>query len=206
MYLGGNTRGREPESKMSGRKGKLFIISAPSGCGKTTLCRRLLKRTPGMARSVSYTTRPPRKGETNGRDYIFVSKARFDKEKTAGGFLEWARNFGYYYGTPKKRVRGFLERGRDVLLAIDVKGAMKVKKARPGGVFIFILPPSVADLKKRLKQRKTDNSSEISKRIKVARRELAYAPRYDYCVINDNLARAAEKLARIVAAERNRNR
>lgn len=184
------------------KQGKLFIISAPSGCGKTTLCKRFVGRVPRIVRSVSLTTRPPRKGERDGRDYIFVTKKEFERQKKGKNLLEWAINFGYYYGTPKDRVLGLLGRGADVILAIDVKGAMKVKKLYPKGVFIFISPPSMSELRKRLRKRKTDGRPEISRRMKVAKRELLYLPRYTYSVVNDNLKKAVDKLEAIVLAER----
>jgi len=187
---------------MPARKGRLFIISAPSGCGKTTLCDRLLRKMPRMVRSVSLTTRPPRKGESNGRDYIFVTQREFRKRIAKGGLLEWAKNFGYYYGTPKRRVETLLSDGVDVILAIDVKGAMKIKRCLGKGVYIFILPPSLSDLQKRLRRRRTDDKREISKRMKIARRELTYARRYDYVIVNDNLDRATRELEAIVTAER----
>ena len=189
---------------MAKRTGKLFIISAPSGCGKTTLCRMLISRLPRIARSVSLTTRPPRRGEKNGRDYLFVTEKEFKRERKKG-LLEWAKNFGDYYGTPRERVLRLLARGIDVILAIDVKGAMKVKRSYPDGVFIFILPPSLSELRKRLRRRKTDGRSEISKRIKAARKELSYLPRYTYSVVNDNLKKAADRLAAIIIAERRRH-
>jgi guanylate kinase len=190
------------EVKMSKREGRLFVISAPSGSGKTTLCERLIKKVPGIIRSVSLTTRQPRKGEVNGRDYIFVTKEEFDRQKRVKGLLEWARNFGYYYGTPKAKVLKLLANGTDVVLAIDVKGAMKVKRLYSKGVFIFILPPSMAELKNRLRKRKTDDSLEISKRMRIAKRELLYLSKYTYAVVNDNLKEATEKLKAIIIAER----
>ena len=184
------------------RKGKLFIISAPSGCGKTTLCKMLINRVPHLVRSISLTTRPRRRDEKSGRDYIFVTKEKFERQKRRKNLLEWAKNFGYYYGTPKDRVVKLLGRGTDVVLAIDVKGAMKVKKLYPKGAFIFISPPSMSELRKRLRKRKTDGHLEISRRMKVAKRELSYLPRYTYSVVNDNLKKAADKLEAIVLAER----
>jgi len=180
------------------RKGRLFIISAPSGCGKTTLCEKLLKKMPGVIRSVSFTTRLPRKGEKNGRDYFFVTKKEFEKKIKRNNLLEWARNFGYYYGTPKDKILRLLDRGVDVILAIDVKGAMKVKKLYPDEVFIFILPPSISGLRSRLKRRRTDNSLGISMRIKIARKEISYA----HTLVNDDLKTAVNTLEAIIIAER----
>ncbi|MEA3305605.1 MAG: guanylate kinase [Candidatus Omnitrophota bacterium] len=186
------------------KKGKLFIISAPSGSGKTTLCGRLIKSARGMARSVSMTTRPPRQGEKSGKDYIFVTKKEFEKYIKSNSLLEWVRNFGYYYGTPKDKVLKLLAKGKNVILAIDVKGAMKIKRLRPESVLIFIVPPSIAELKKRLKRRKADSRGEISGRIKIAKRELSYLPRYTYSVVNNDIEEAAGKLKAIIIAERHR--
>lgn len=188
------------------RRGILFIISAPSGTGKTTLCELLKKRVPRLARSVSVTTRPPRRGEINGRDYIFLTRKEFEKRKRSGGLLEWARNFGRYYGTPRDKVLKLLKSGKDVILAIDVKGAMKVKRLYPGGVFIFIVPPSLDELKKRLKRRGTDGIKEIKKRIEIARKEMACLPMYDYAVVNESVNKAAARLETIVKSERRKIR
>lgn len=184
------------------RKGQLFIISAPSGSGKTTLCELLVKEVPRLVRSVSLTTRPPRRGETDGKDYIFVSEKEFRKKIENGSLLEWAKNFGYYYGTPKDETDRLLLSGSDVILAIDVKGAMKVKKLRPDSVFIFILPPSLEELEKRLKRRGTDNGAEIKTRMRIAKEELSYLPMYNYSVVNDSIKNAMAELTGIIKAER----
>ncbi|MDP3788843.1 MAG: guanylate kinase [Candidatus Omnitrophota bacterium] len=184
------------------KKGTLFIISAPSGSGKTTLCELLVKRMPRLARSVSLTTRLPRRGEKNGKDYIFVTGKKFREKIKSGALLEWARNFGYYYGTPKDKVKKLLLGGTDVILAIDVKGAMKVRKLYPDSIFIFILPPSLEELKKRLKQRGTDNGTEIKTRIAIAKKEISYLPVYNYSVINDSIKHAMAELGCIIKAER----
>ena len=187
---------------MARKKSKLFIISAPSGCGKTTLCEIVVRRMPDIVRSVSLTTRSPRRGERDNRDYIFVSRDIFRREIKKNNILEWAINFGHYYGTPRRRVLALLKKGKDVILAIDVKGAMKVKRRYPKSVLVFIAPPSISELMKRLKKRRTDNRIEIARRIKIARRELRYLPRYDYVVINDNIKDAAHRLQAIILAER----
>lgn len=191
---------------MAKRKARLFIISAPSGSGKTTLCEELVRRMPRIRRSISLTTRLPRRGEKKGRDYIFVTKEEFEREKKKKNLLEWARNFGHYYGTPKDKVLGLLRRGTDVVLAIDVKGTMKIKRLFPEGVFIFVLPPSMGELENRLRKRKTDEGIEISNRMRIARKELSYLPRYTYSVVNDNLNKAVERLKAIITAERCRIR
>lgn len=184
------------------KKGRIFIISAPSGCGKTTLCRKLLKSAPWLNRSVSVTTRPQRSGEVNGRDYYFISKANFKKWIGQNRFLEWTRTYGWYYGTPKKPVSDLLKRGRDVLLSIDVKGALKIKRLYSGSVLIFIFPPSLKELEERLKKRKSDAKKEIKKRLRIVKRELDFADKYDYSVINDNVNNAVYKLKAIIIAER----
>ena len=184
------------------KKGQLFIISAPSGSGKTTLCELLVKRIPRLARSVSLTTRLPRRGEKNGKDYIFVTEKKFREKIKRGSLLEWARNFGYYYGTPKDKVRKLLAGGKDVILAIDVKGAMKVRKLYLDSIFIFILPPSMEELKKRLKKRGANNGAEIRTRVEIAKKEISYLPMYNYSVINDSIKHAMAELGRIIKAER----
>lgn len=181
---------------------RIFVVSAPSGAGKTTLCKRLLDEGLPLADSVSMTTRPPRPGERNGFDYHFVSRARFLKMVKTGDFLEYEENFGNFYGTPKKFVDDNLKRGTSVLLSIDVKGAMKIRRAyRKKAVLIFILPPSVAILKKRLLGRMSDSRESIAKRLAFARRELGYKDRYDHTVVNDKLDRAYRKLKKIVVSE-----
>jgi len=181
---------------------KLFVVSAPSGCGKTTLCRRLLADKLGLVNSVSMTTRPPRPGEEEGVDYRFVSRADFEKMALTGGFLEHEENFGRLYGTPKKLIEDNLKKGSPVLLSIDVKGAMKVKRAYPKeSILIFLVPPSVADLRKRLMQRKSDGPLDIAARLEIAKKELSYKAKYDYTVVNDSLDSAYRKLKKIVLGE-----
>ncbi|MFH1046451.1 MAG: guanylate kinase [Candidatus Omnitrophota bacterium] len=188
--------------------GKLFVISAPSGSGKTTLCAKLLKSFLGkrkLVRSVSATTRAARPGERQDEDYFFLTKGEFLKKKAARQFLEWAKVLGNYYGTPGDFVRRHLRRGNDVLLAIDVQGALKVKRCHDlAAVFIFILPPSLAELSRRLKHRSTETGKEITRRLALAKREIS--PRniqqYDYVVVNDTIAESLRKLKRIIVHER----
>lgn len=187
---------------METKRGRIFIISAPSGCGKTTLCRRLLKSGLELSYSVSMTTRPRRLGEIHGKDYYFVSNGNFQKGIRQNKFLEWTKTYGWYYGTPKRFILDLLKKGKDILLSIDVKGAMNVKRFYPKSVLIFILPPSLKELKKRLKRRNSDDKKEIQKRLKIVKREISYADRYDYCVVNDNVDIAVCKLKAIVIAER----
>ena len=183
-------------------RGLLIVISAPSGTGKTTLCHMLLKEFPEMEFSVSYTTRKPRKGEVNGRDYFFVDEETFKRMIEENDFLEWARVYGNYYGTSRSQVEKALREGRDLLLDIDVQGALQVKKNMPEAVLIFIMPPSLKELERRLRKRGTDDEKTIEKRLKVAREEIKQAVHYDYIVVNDELEVAFTKLKAIITAER----
>lgn len=187
---------------MSSRKGKIFVVSSPSGGGKTTLSRELLKRVKNLARSVSMTTRFPRYGETQGRDYFFVTEDTFRRTRSSGGFLEEALVFGRRYGTPRRFVERETRRGRDVLLLIDVKGAMQVKKRRSDAVLIFVMPPSLKELKVRLVGRSTEPAGEVKERLDTGRREMRVADRYDYVVENRDFKKAAAELEAIVTAER----
>ncbi len=153
-------------------------------------------------RSISSTTRKRRKGEQGGRDYFFISRGEFLKQKAKKQFLEWAEVLGNFYGTPLKFVQEQLERGTDVILSIDVQGAQKIKRKVKNAVFIFVLPPSVEELQRRLKARSTENRREIAGRLKLARWEIKQAKHYDYAVLNDNLDKALRKLKKIIAEER----
>lgn len=188
------------------KQGVLFVISAPSGSGKTTLCSRLVDSLPDLSRSISMTTRPPRSGERDGVDYIFIGKDEFLRRMKRNEFLEWAKVFGEYYATPKKYVTHLLSKGQDVLLSIDVQGAMKIKRLGMRAIYIFVLSPSMSVLKERLKHRSTDSKKEIKKRLTVAKRELTYLPKYDYVVVNNMLESALDNLRSIVIAERCRVR
>ncbi len=186
-------------------EGKLFIISAPSGCGKTTLCRKLLEGRLRLSHSVSITTRSPRKGEIDGKDYFFITPEEFRAMVRKKEFLEYEENFGFLYGTPRKFVEGLLKEGRNVLLSIDVKGAMNVRRIYPKrSVLIFIMPPALPVLKKRLQSRMTDPARSISSRLKIARQEIKYKDKYDHVVINDALTAAYKKLKDIIIAESKR--
>lgn len=184
------------------KQGILFIISAPSGSGKTTLCTRLVESIDSLYRSISMTTRPPRPGEKDGMDYIFIEKSEFIKRQKKNEFLEWAKVFGEYYGTPKKHILHMLKRGSDVLLSIDVQGAMKIKRLKLDAVYIFILPPSLEMLRERLINRSTDSKKAISERLNVAKKEMACSHKYDYVIINNRLELALDSLRAIIVAER----
>ncbi len=183
-------------------KGILFIVSAPSGSGKTTLCNRLVDSMSGLSRSISMTTRAPRIGERDGMNYIFIEEEEFFKRKKKNEFLEWAKVFNEYYGTPKKYIKHLLVKGQDVLVSIDVQGAMKMKNLKFKAVYIFILPPSIEKLKERLVSRSTDSKKAIAKRLKIAKKELSYLPKYDYVVVNKVLESALDNLRSIIIAER----
>ena len=188
------------------KKGRLFVISASSGTGKTTLARELLKEDRNLVQSISYTTRPARGNEINEKDYHFVTVKEFLEIKKKNGFLEWANVFGRYYGTPKKQVDEHLKEGRDVLLLIDVQGAKKVKKLRPDAVFIFLAPPSIEELRRRLEKRGTDSKREINKRLRVATQEMVQLndpSLCDYRIVNRDIAKAGKILEAIIQAERN---
>lgn len=186
-------------------KGRLFVISASSGTGKTTLAKELLKKDRKLVQSVSWTTRKPRHNERQGKDYFFVTKKEFKSIKKKRGFLEWANVFSRFYGTPKKEVEQHLKRRRDVLLLIDVQGAKQVKATKPDAVFIFLAPPSKEELKRRLIRRGTESRAEIEKRYRVATRELKELNDLklcDYRIVNREIPVAREVLEAIIRAER----
>ncbi len=182
----------------------ILVVSAPSGAGKTTLCRRLLEETE-LVFSVSHTTRPPRPGEVHGQDYYFVDRKTFEDLIARGGFLEWAEVHGHLYGTSKAEIERLQAQGRDILLDIDVQGASQVR-SRLGSeaVFVFILPPSLEELERRLRARGTEKEEVLQRRLTRAREELAFAPWFDYVVVNDRLEEALEDLLAIIRAERKR--
>ncbi len=184
------------------RKGNLIVISGPSGSGKGTICRALLREMSDLHLSVSATTRQPRPGEQDGIDYYFLHRKQFEKMIADNQLLEWAEVYGYYYGTPAEPVREAISRGKDVILEIDVQGAAKVKNNYPGCVLIFIIPPSRHELEQRLTGRATDSADEIRRRLAWAEREIKELPKYDYLVINDEVAAAASKVRSIIIAER----
>ena len=185
-------------------RGTLFVITAPSGAGKTTLINRLLRSLDNLEFSVSYATRAKRKGEIDGKDYHFVSKEAFRKMQRAGGFLEWARVFDDYYGTPKKKTEELLKKGKDIILDIDVQGASQIRRKMKGAVFIFILPPDCRTLRERLERRKSDSKTAIRKRVETAKKDVREFDAFDYIVVNDRIGRAFEELKGIFLAERAR--
>ena len=186
------------------RKGILYVISAPSGAGKSTLCRELLDIFSELRHSVSFTTRTPRVGETEGKDYHFVSREEFLRMINAGEFAEWAEVHGNLYGTSLKTLQQSREEGIDLILDIDCQGAAQLKAKQVAGVNIFILPPSYGELRRRLEGRDSDSPEVIAKRLSNAADEIRQAGRYDYIVVNDIFSRAVEDLKSIIIAESHR--
>jgi len=182
--------------------GRLFIVSAPSGAGKTTLVERLVEQLPGLQMSRSYTSRAARSGETDGVDYNFVSRERFEEMIAAGEFLEWADVFGNLYGTRAADTQTMLDAGHDVVLVIDVQGARQVRGLGREMSTIFVMPPSQEVLEQRLRGRSKDSEEAIRRRLEVARDEVAAFQEYDYIVLNDELTAAVDRLRAIVLAER----
>ncbi|MBI2059444.1 MAG: guanylate kinase [Nitrospirae bacterium] len=185
-------------------RGLIFVVSAPSGTGKSTVVSRLLRKDPRLARSVSWTTRGPRPGERIGRDYEYVTPARFRSEARRGAFIEWKKVFGFFYGTPMGEVKRIWKKGKDVVCVIDVKGGRALKRRDPSTVLIFMFPPSMRELEHRLRNRGALPEKEVRKRLRVARDELLRAKRYDYRVTNNDIHETVDALRSIVAAERQR--
>lgn len=180
----------------------LIVVSGPSGSGKGTLCQMLRKELPDLVYSISLTTRHPRPNEKNGVDYIFVSRDEFQKHIAAGDFLEWAEVYGNYYGTLRSTVEENLKAGKDVLLELDIQGGQQVKKIYPDAVLIFIMPPSLDELSKRIIGRGTDDAATINIRLSCAPDELLAAKKYDYVVYNDVVERAVQELLTIIKREK----
>ena len=191
-----------PVRSSTERRGILFIISAPSGTGKTTLCKQLVANIPGLWHSVSYTTRTPRPGEEHGREYYFTDDTTFQAMIDRHAFVEWARVYGHLYGTPRRMVADKIEQGIDVLLEIDVQGALQVKKKFDDAVSIFILPPSMTVLRQRLLNRASDSSEEIQRRLQKVKEEVWSYREYAYIVRNDDLTRSLQDLESIFLGER----
>ncbi|MBO5604601.1 MAG: guanylate kinase [Acidaminococcaceae bacterium] len=189
---------------MNKPKGLLLVVSGPSGAGKGTICGLLRKALPDLAYSVSVTTRAPREGEVDGKDYFFKTVSQVKDMIFRGELLEYAQVYGNYYGTPKPYVMGLLNEGRDVLLEIDVQGALQIKKVFPDGVFVFVVPPTLSELRARIYNRGKDTEEVIEKRLKEATHELRYASKYDYIIVNDIAKKAAGRVLTLLEAERYR--
>lgn len=182
-------------------KGSLFVVSAASGTGKTTLCRKLVSSLPNLIFSVSFTTRAPRPGEMNNKDYTFISKDEFKIMIDREEFAEWAEVHGELYGTSKKRIEKYLNAGIDVLLDIDTQGAAQIKKKYQEGIYIFILPPSLKVLRERLEKRMTDSKEQVDERLKNAVEEIKNYSLYDYVIINNNKEVACKELEAIIVSQ-----
>jgi guanylate kinase len=188
------------------RKGRgiLFVVSAPSGAGKTSLCREIVQWVPNLQHSISYTTRQVRTSETPGADYHFISQEMFEGMVQAEAFIEWAAVHNNYYGTSRKDLQAILGQGIDVILDIDSQGAMQIKRRYDNGVFIYILPPSFEDLRQRLTGRRADAPDEIHRRLARAREEIRDYEAYDYLIVNDDFQHALDELKCIILSERGR--
>ncbi|GAA0085444.1 guanylate kinase [Clostridium sp. CTA-7] len=187
---------------MQSNRGVLIVISGPSGAGKGTICKALLEKDKNIYLSVSATTRAPRVGEVEGVNYYFFTKEVFESKVKENGFLEYANVHGNFYGTPKVNVEKMLEEGKDVILEIDIQGALQVKENFKEGVFIFILPPSMEELKQRIIKRGSETEESLMTRFKNAYKEINYVSKYNYAVVNDTLDIAVSKVESIIAAEK----
>lgn len=184
-------------------KGLLFVVSGPSGAGKGTICKKLIEKI-DIDLSVSMTTRKPRPGEIDGKNYYFVTEEEFKETINKDGLLEYAKVYGNYYGTPRATVLKKLEEDRDVVLEIDIQGALKIRDSYPKGIFIFILPPSMAELRKRITGRGSESEDDINLRLGETLKEVSYIDKYDYCVINGEINEAVNRVAAIIKAEHSR--
>lgn len=185
-------------------QGVLLVLSGPSGAGKGTICQKLREKRSDLSYSVSATTRAPRKGEIDGKDYFFLTVDRFKEMIANDEMLEYAEIYGNFYGTPRSYVMSILDQGKDVVLEIDPQGALQIKQRFPDAVFVFIVHPSLDELTKRIYKRGTDSEEVIKRRLSAATSELAYASKYDYIIVNDEVEKASKKVSNIIDAERNR--
>jgi guanylate kinase len=181
-----------------------IVISAPSGTGKTSICQRLLAACPNLRFSVSHTTRKPRPGEEEGKDYFFISETSFRERITRGEFVEWVENYGQFYGTSITAIDSCRKEGCDLIIDVETRGARRLKECYPGGIFVFVLPPSFAELKKRLIKRGFDGEEEIRRRLDKACEEIREVAWYDYVIFNECLDEAADRLRAIYVAEKSR--
>ena len=184
------------------KQGLLIVLSGPSGSGKNTVCDMVKEVMPNIWESVSMTSRKPRKGEVDGKDYYFVSEEEFEKNIEEGKMLEHAKFAGNYYGTPRESVQKQLDAGKDVLLVIEIQGALQIKEKIPQALFVFLLPPSMKELKRRLRMRKTETEEKLMERFETAYKEINELPKYNYVIVNDKADEAARKLEAIISAEK----
>lgn len=183
------------------KRGNLFVISGPSGAGKGTICKKVTEADNSIRISVSMTTRSPRQGEVHGVDYYFTDKESFCKPIDEGGLLEYNRYLDNYYGTPKKQVMDWIDTGCNVILEIDFHGAIQVRESYPESILVFIMPPSVDDLRERLCARGSESEEDICKRLDEALNDIAHADMYDYCVVNDDVKSATERVLDIIKSK-----
>lgn len=191
---------------MMNKKGILIVFSGPSGCGKGTVLKELIDKDDNVFLSVSATTRSPREGEINGKNYYFLTKEEFEEQISNDGMLEYAKYCENFYGTPKAPVLERIEKGQNVILEIEVQGAMKVKEKQKDAVLVFLMPPSMEELERRLVDRQTEDIETITKRLNTAKEEIAHKDEYDYIIVNNTVSDAVADLEAIIRAERNRNR
>ena len=191
-------------NKRPSQKGLFIVISGPSGTGKTSVIKELCETDTTLEFSISATTRPPRSNETDGVDYHFLDQTEFEGQINRGGFLEWVKYGGHYYGTLKSTIKSTIEKGKDLILEIDVHGAMKVKDLGLQCISIFLLPPSLESLEKRLRNRMTESDSELQQRLLTAKSEFAFIADYNYCIVNPdhNVEKAVTQIRHIISAER----
>ena len=189
---------------MLNRKGLLLVVSGPSGAGKGTICKALLNKNDQIKLSVSATTRKPRNGEVHGVNYFFIEKEEFTKMIENGEFLEYAQIYDNFYGTPKAAIIECLEKGQDVILEIEMQGARQIKEVYPEGVFIFVLPPSLEELKSRIVGRGTETQEEIEKRFSCAFEEINQIVNYDYFIVNEDIEKSVSEVEAIICAEKNK--
>ncbi len=182
-------------------EGRLFVVSGPSGVGKGTVVAEVMKRLPKLKKAITYTTRQPRPGEIIGKDYHFVTKNEFERLKREGTFLEWAEVYGNFYGSPKQEIEQLMAKGNDVVLVLDVQGALEVKKKIPHAVLIFLEPPSLDELRRRIEARGTDPPEAIERRMAKAKWEMEQASKFDHIVLNDKLEDAVNELVKLMQRE-----